>query len=168
MNDLVQSVLLTRSVCVPVPRTEFIFLLSNLPGLQSVREVDGAKLLELLDEDVIGKVFEKLGLDVAIVLHGLRQLLGVEVDYFTHMMVRAGLARPTPASTCMELSAIGPFRGMAVVLLLDVCIKRGVGEVALAATALVCPPFVVILGPALVALLAQLPFSFEVAVIVAT
>ena len=82
---------------------------------------------------------------MAVVLHGLGQLLGVEVNDFSHVVVRAGLARPTSSPTSVKLSAVGPFRCMAVVLLFDVRVKRGVREVALATAALVGSSFVVVL-----------------------
>lgn len=83
------------------------------------------------------------------------------------MMVRTGLARPASPPAGVELGAVGPFRGVAVVLLLDVRVERGVGEIALAAAALVGPAFIVVLAPAFVALLAHLALALQVTVVIA-
>ena len=63
---------------------------------------------------------------MSVVLHTLSKLLCIEVYYLTQVVVRAGFARTTSASACMELSAICAFRRMTVVFLFYMRIQGGV------------------------------------------
>ena len=123
LHDVIKLVFIAWVFCIPALSIKLIVLFCANFG---IRKKYLSEEFIFDKKKIFCEFFEKLGLNVAFVLKILRQLFGVKINDFSHMVVGSWFSGSASPPSCVKLSTVCTIWSYTIVFLFNVSVKSRV------------------------------------------